>query len=314
MQPPIKTRFDELAVFVAVAEAGSISAAARRLGVPKSTVGRAIGRIEEQVGVTLVRRLARGHALTDPGRSLSRLAAPHVAALRDATAALGREASEAYGLIRMTAPADIGTHLLAPVLASFLASHPRVSIEIEHTLRVVDLVREGVDLAIRVTLGRLPSSALVGRPLASMNLGFYAAASHAAGRELPRQPADLTKHEHVCFSPAGKTLALEGPKGRLKVTVEPRAAGNDFFFVREAVAAGIGIGLLPWFLASREVAAGRIVRVLPEYRAAGGTAYLVYPPAKPLAPKLARLCRHLLEHVPALAAPQAPGHAASQRF
>src|SRR4051812_16238799 len=164
-KPLEKTRFDELNVLVTVAEAGSLSAAARRLGVPKSTVGRAIGRIEEQVGVTLVRRLARGPALTEPGHALANLAAPHVAALRDATAALGREASEAYGLIRMTAPADIGTHLLAPVLASFLASHPRVRIEIEHTLRVVDLLREGVDLAIRATLGRLPASALIARSL-----------------------------------------------------------------------------------------------------------------------------------------------------
>src|SRR4051812_7872763 len=111
-EPPSRTRFDELGVLVAVAESGSLSAAARRLGVPKSTVGRAIARIEEQVGMTLVRRLSRGDALTEPGRTLAQVAAPHVAALRDATAALSREASEAYGLIRMTAPADIGTHLL----------------------------------------------------------------------------------------------------------------------------------------------------------------------------------------------------------
>jgi DNA-binding transcriptional LysR family regulator len=101
----------------------------------------------------------------------------------------------------------------------------------------------------------------------------------------------------------GKSLALEGPKGVVKVAVQGRVASNDFFLLREAIAAGIGIGPLPWFLASPELAAGRITRVLPEYRAAGGTAYLVYPPAKPLPAKLVKFCAHLMAHVPMLAAP-----------
>jgi DNA-binding transcriptional LysR family regulator len=298
-----RTRFDELAVLVVVAESGSLSAAAQRLGVPKSTVGRAIARIEEDLGVALVRRMARGPALTDPGRVLANLAAPHVAALRDVSAALGREASEVYGVLRVTAPADVGTHLIAPLLPAFLARYPRVQIELEHTLRVVDLAGEGVDLAVRLTLGRLPSSTLVARKLTRMNVALYAGSSYAAGRELPKTLNDLTRHDQVAFYPGGKSLVLEGPKGMVKIPVRGRAASNDFFFIREAIAAGVGVGPLPWFLARSELAAGRIVRVLPDYRAAGGTAYLVHPPAKPVAPKLIRFCQHLLEHAPRLAAP-----------
>jgi len=297
-----RTRFDELGVLVTVAESGSLSAAASRLGVPKSTVGRAIARIEEDLGVTLVRRMARGPALTEQGRALASLSAPHVAALRDATAALGREAAEAYGLLRVTSPADVGTHLIAPLLPAFLARYPRVRIEVEHTLRVVDLTREGFDLAIRLTLGRLPPSTLIARKLTPMNLALYAGMPYAARRDLPKHPGELAKHDSVVFYPAGNSLVLEGPKGIVKVPVTGRAAGNDFFFLREAIATGVGIGPLPWFLASGELAAGRIVRVLPEYRAAGGTAYLVHAPAKPLAAKLARFCAHLVEHVPRLAA------------
>src|SRR5690349_13194561 len=141
-----RTRFDELGVLVSVAEGGSLSAAAKLLGVPKSTVGRAIARIEEDLGVSLVRRMARDAALTEPGRLLASLSAPHVAALRDATAALGREASEVFGLLRLTAPSDISAHLVAPLLPTFLTRHSRLRIEVENTLRVVDLVREGVDL------------------------------------------------------------------------------------------------------------------------------------------------------------------------
>jgi DNA-binding transcriptional LysR family regulator len=298
-----RTRFDELAVLVAVAEAGSLSAAARRLGVPKSTVGRAIARIEEDLGVALVRRMVRGQALTEQGRVLAQLAAPHVAALRDVAAALSREANEVYGLLRVTAPADVGTQLIAPLLPGFLARHPRVQIEMEHTLRVVELVDEGVDLAVRLTLGRLPSSTLIAKKLTPMNVALYAGTSYAAGRELPKSPSDLPKHDQVAFYPAGKTLTLEGPHGVVKVPVRGRAASNDFFFLREAIAAGVGIGPLPWFLARPELAAGRILRVLPDYRAAGGTAYLVHAPAKPIAPKLSKFCAYLLEHVPRLASP-----------
>jgi DNA-binding transcriptional LysR family regulator len=297
-----RTRFDELGVLVTVAESGSLTAAARRLGVPKSTVGRAIARLEEDLGVTLVRRVARGPALTEQGRALASVSAPHVAALRDATAALGREAAEAYGLLRVTSPSDVGAQLIAPLLPAFLARYPRVRIEVEHTLRVVDLVREGFDLALRVTLGRLPPSTLIARKLTRMNLALYAGMAYAARRDLPKHPGDLAKHDSVVFYPGGNSLALEGPKGIVKVAVMGRAAGNDFFFLREAISAGVGIGPLPWFLANDELAAGRITRVLPDYRAAGGTAYLVHPPAKPLSPKLAKFCAHLAEHVPRLAA------------
>ena len=265
-------------------------------------MGRAIARLEDELGVSLVRRMARGPALTEPGLVLANRAAPHIAGLRDAASAQGRESQEVYGLLRMTAPADIGAHLIAPLLPGFFARHPRVSVEVENTLRVVDLVREGFDLAIRVTMGRLPASSLTAKKLAPMNLALYAGTQYAARNELPKHLDDLASHDNVVFYPGTNTLTLIGPKGPEKVAVNGRAAGNDFFFLREAIASGVGIGPLPWFLASQEVAAGRVTRVLPEYRAAGGTAYLVYPPAKPLAPKLVRFCAHLLEHVPRLAA------------
>lgn len=299
---PQSFRFDELGVLVTVAEAGSLSAAAKQLGIPKSTVGRAIGRLEEELGVSLVRRMARGPALTEPGLVLASRAAPHIAGLRDAAIAQGRESQEVFGLLRVTAPADIGAHLIAPLLPGFFARHPRVRIEMENTLRVVDLVREGFDLAIRVTMGRLPSSSLTAKKLAPMNVALYAGTQYAARNGLPKRLDELPNHDNVVFYPGSNTFTFQGPNGPEKVTVNGRASGNDFFFVREAIASGLGIGPLPWFLASQEVAAGRVISVLPEYRAAGGTAYLVYPPAKPLAPKLVRFCAHLLEHVPRLTA------------
>src|SRR4051812_8698138 len=178
-------RLDELAVLVDVAAAGSLTATAARLGVPKSTVGRAIRRIEEDVGIALVRRMARGPVLTEPGRALAEIAAPHVAALRDATAAIGHRSSEAYGVLRISAPGDVGASVLGPLMPGFLARSPHVRPEIVHTTRVADLVREGIDVAFRLTMRpRLPSSTLTARRLGTADLAFYASPAYAARRGL----------------------------------------------------------------------------------------------------------------------------------
>jgi DNA-binding transcriptional LysR family regulator len=298
-EPLRRTRFDDLAVLVEVAEAGSLTAAAKRLAVPKSTVGRAISRIEANVGVTLVRRTTRLPGLTEPGRQLASLAAPHVVALRDATAGIGRESQEAYGVLRVTTLPDIAALVVGPLLPGFLARYPRVRLEIEATVRLVDLVSEGFDLGIRVTLGRLASSTLISKKLGDLNIGLFAGSTYAARHGLPKHPEDLIKHEVVLFN-GWTAVTLQGPKGIVKVPIQGRTSMNDLFVTREAIAAGVGIGPLAPFLAASELAAGRIVRVLPDHRVAGGATYLVHPPAKPLSPKLVAFCSYLLEHAPRL--------------
>jgi DNA-binding transcriptional LysR family regulator len=298
-----RMRLDELAVFLEVAAAGSIAAASRRLGVPKSTIGRAISRLERDFGTTLVRRMARGPALTGAGRLLADRAAPHISALRDLGSATGQDALEAYGTLRVTAPSDIGTLVLAPLVTSFATLHPRVRVEVELTTRVVDLVREGFDLAVRIAKQRtLPSSALVARRLARLELGLYAATSYLARAGTPKRPGDLGDHEHVLFSgrEGRAVLALESARSVHKLTVTGRTSVNEFLFVREAVAAGGGIGALPGFVAAAEVAAGRVRRVLPDYRIAGNFAYLVYPPSQAGSAKLTAFRSFLLERAPTL--------------
>jgi len=297
-----RARFDELGVLVEVAEAGSLSAAAKRLRVPKSTVGRAVRRIEEDLGVPLVRRMSHGPALTESGRLLADMAAPHIAALRDAPAALGRSESEAYGVLRITTLHDLASLVLVPLLPGFLARHPRVGLEMVFLRRTVDLVREGFDLAIRTSVStRLPSSALVAKKLGPNNIGLYASAQYAARRELPRRPEDLVEHDNVVFFSGGANeYHLRSPKRSVKVKVAGRVSGDDFFFAREAVAAGLGIGAIPCFMATQEVTAGRFVRVLPEYQSALGATYVMYPPAKPVPAKVTAFTAYLREHAPRL--------------
>jgi DNA-binding transcriptional LysR family regulator len=301
--PRIRTeRFAELAVLVEVAEAGSLSAAAKKLQVPKSTVGRAIRRIEEELGVALVRRMTTGDALTEPGRALADMAAPHILALRDAPSALGRDGDEAYGVLRIATLPDVGALLLAPLLPGFLAQHPRVRPEVALSVQQVDLVRDGFDVALRVAIkGALPSSSLVAKPLGGMHLGLYASPQYAARRPLPKRPQDLAQHDGLMFLPGeSNTVPLVGPRGPVKVTVPARANANDFFFHREAIAAGIGIGVMPWFVARPEVIAGRAVRVLPDYEMLTGMLFVVYPPTKPMPPKVAAFVGYLRAHVPRL--------------
>jgi len=290
---------------VEVAESGSLSAAAKTLRVPKSTVGRAVRRIEDDLGVALVRRVTKGPVLTEPGRVLADMAAPHIAALRDAPAALGRTASEAYGLLRIATLSDVGALVIAPLLPTFLARHPRVRPEVTLGLAAVDLAREGFDVGIRVAMSAaLPSSSLIARKLGPVNIAFYASPHYAARRDLPKRLQDLHDHDIIGFFP-GKTnvISITSPKGPEKLEVRPRLSGNDFFFVREAIAAGLGVGPLPWFMARDELAAGRAVRVLPDHQMTLGTLYVVYPQVKPLPPKVSAFTSHLREHVPRLLDP-----------
>lgn len=301
-EKPAQMRFDELAVLAEVAAAGSLAGAARRLAVPKSTVGRAVARIERELGVALVRRSARGPGLTEQGQQLASLAAPHVAALRDLTSFAARAAHEAYGTLRITAPPDFGALLLGPLIPTFTQRYPRVRVEVELTMRVVEMQREGFDLALRAAR-RLPASSLIARKLATVDLRLYAGAGYAALRELPKRTEALAEHDHVLLPgrDGRQVLTLEGPRGTTKVNVRSTVSCNDFVFARELISVGAGISTLPWFVARSELGTGRLVRVLPDHRVEGGiNLYALHPPQVGPSPKLDLFWQFLFEHAPRL--------------
>ena len=249
--------------------------------------------------------MTKGPVLTEPGRVLADIAAPHIAALRDAPAALGRTASEAYGLLRIATLSDVGALVLAPLLPSFLARHPRVRPEVTLGLSPVDLAREGFDVGIRVAMSAsLPSSSLIAKKLGPVNTAFYASPQYAARRELPKRPQDLHDHDIIGFFPGNANVfSITSPKGTGEAGAPSAREWERFLFVREAIVAGLGVGPLPWFVARHELAAGRAVRVLPDHQMTLGTLYVVYPQAKPLPPKVRAFTSHLREHVPRLLGP-----------
>jgi len=305
--PARRSRLDDFSVFVEVAEAGSLTEAARRLAVPKSTVSRAVARLETALATPLLRRSARGHALSEQGQKLARLAGPHVAGLRDAELALDRPSREPHGTLRVTAPVDLGHALLAPLLPAFLRRHPGLRVETELGSRVVDLIAEGFDAALRVPATKLPPSALVARRLGTVDLWLYASPAYLARSGVPREPEDLAEHEAVILFPRDGTARwnLVGERGAVTVRVRGRLASNDFLFIRESVSAGAGVGAMPWLVARDEVAAGRLVRILPDHAVRGASLYLVYAASRPLPSKVSAFRDFLLSELPQLLLPPA---------
>ncbi len=292
--------FDEIALFLEIAEAGSLTAAARRLAVPKSTVSRALSRLEHKLGVALVRRSIRGHALTEQGRDLALAVAPHVVGIRDAAQALGRARDEPYGTVRITAPIDVGEQILGPLLPRFLARYPRVQVEVDISQRFVDVIGEGVDLALRASSKPLAASSLRSRKLADLQMGLFAAPSYLARVGKVLRPSDLALCDHVLFraNRGSAQLTLEGPGGASEVSVSGRLVTNDFHFLRRALLAGAGIGGLPWFMANADVEAKRLTRILPRHTTSGATLYLLVAPGRPLPRKTEVLRDYLIEHAP----------------
>lgn len=275
---------DDLAVFVRVVEHGGFAGAARALGVPTSTVSRAIERLEARGGVRLLHRTTRQVKPTGEGRDLYASAAPAVSTLRAAAQALEPATRQPRGRLRVTAASDLCANFLADVVVAFAERHPLVQLDFTVTNKQVNLVEGGFDVAMRATV-ELADSSLVARKLGEIEHRLYASPRYLQRHGAPATWKDLADHQLVVFR--GKDLArtwalhhVAGAAGDVSVPVQGRMGGDDFTCVRALVAAGGGIGLLPHVNCAADEASGRLVRVLPDYHARGASLYVVYPSAK----------------------------------
>ncbi|MGB8930165.1 MAG: LysR substrate-binding domain-containing protein [Anaeromyxobacteraceae bacterium] len=270
---------NHLTLFEAVARTSSFSAAAKELRLPKSSVSRGIARLEEELGTQLLLRTTRQVSLTSAGTALYDRITP---LLRQVGAALGElpeREEEPSGRLRVTAPVDLGVLMLAEVVTRFTARHPNVTVDLHLTGRVVDLVAERFDVALRVG-ATLKDSTLVARRVAPIVAQLYASPVYLARRGTPRSGAELAAHEWVAFRGGPQKLHLTGPKEAVGVEPVERILCDDLLFVRDAIRAGAGIGLLPTFVAEPERLAGTLVRVLPRVEQLVGHLHVVTPAAK----------------------------------
>jgi DNA-binding transcriptional LysR family regulator len=247
------------------------------LRLPTSSVSRAVSNLEEELGVRLLNRSTRKLSLTDSGQHFFQRMQAVVAETEEATQAVAGIAGDPRGVVRLTAPVDLGLDHLPTIVGKVIQRYPGLVIELMLTSRRVDLIEEGIDLAIRG--GRLEDSSLVSRKLAASPLGIFGAPSYLERRGRPRALADLRRHD--CLSYGGRRGVLpwrfSGPNGEESVAVTGPVVCDDLTFLRLVALAGHGLVILPVQQAAADVEAGRLTRVLPRHSVEGGGLYLVWP-------------------------------------
>ncbi len=266
---------NDLDVFAQVVETASFTAAATRLGLPKSSVSRAVTRLEAAMGVPLLHRTTRKVAPSTAGKALYDKVGAQVVSLRQSVAELPELEQEPSGCVRITA-APATEVLLADIAAHFIARYPAVEVEMRLTTEYVDLVAEGIDLGLRFATRPLADSSLTARKLCPSTMRLYASPSYVTRHGVPREPRDLDDHHWVVYQPATK-FRLEGGGRPVVITTTGRIASDDMAFHRAAIIKGCGIGYLaPWF-AEADAAAGNLVPVLPKWHIHVSNLWALWP-------------------------------------
>ena len=276
---------NEIVVFAKVVDTRSFTAAAQQLGLPKSTVSRKVAQLEERLGVRLLQRTTRKLSLTEIGQAYFERCQRIVADIMQAEQMVTDMQSTPRGLLRVTAPVDLGAFALGGLVTEFLTEYTDIHVELYLTDRVVDLVDEGVDLGIR--FGPLAESTLIARKLTSVEMRMCAAPSYLTRKGTPQHPDDLDVHDIIAFVPIPRlaTWSLHGPDGTaVELTPSARLSSNNLMAVRDSVYAGGGITLLPEFVCG-DCSSG-LVHLLPEWTADPAELYAVYPSTRNISPKL----------------------------
>ncbi|HET9959992.1 MAG TPA: LysR family transcriptional regulator [Polyangiaceae bacterium] len=267
-----------LRAFATVHETGSFSAAAAKLGVPRSTVSRAVSALENLTGAALFHRTTRRVVTTDDGRALFDRVATQLASLDEALSDLPERREEPSGHLRVTSTVDLGVVVLAEVVTRFSARYPKVTTEVLLSPNVVDLAREKIEVALRVAPKSLPAGPYVARRVGVVSVQLFASPSYLARRGTPRSTSELGDHELVGYD-----------RGSARVISE------DMLFVREVLRKHGGIGTLPSFLADEDVVGGHLVRVLPKHEMATARVYLAMPKHKHVPSRVAAFRDLVLE-------------------
>jgi DNA-binding transcriptional LysR family regulator len=284
-----------MAVFARIVEAGSFTAAARGLGLSKPAVSKQLARLEARLGARLLNRTTRRLSLTEAGRLFHQRCVRLLADAAAAEQAVAELAEAPRGTLRIGAPMSFGQLHLAPAIAPFLARYPELRIDLSLDDRVVDLVGEGHDLAIRIA--ELPPSRLVGRRLAINRRVVCAAPAYLQAHGVPRQPRELAQHQCLNYSylASGDDWRFRGPAGAESVRVAARFTANNGDVLRQAAVDGMGIILSPSFLVGDDLRSGRLVALLDGWQAADTGIWALYPQARQLPRKVRALVDFLVE-------------------
>jgi DNA-binding transcriptional LysR family regulator len=277
-------RLDELTIFVAIVEAGSLIGASRRLRRSPPAVTRALSALEDRIGLRLVERTTRRLAPTEAGSALAERARTLLAQYDEALA--GASQAPVRGVLRITAPVQFGRRHVAPVVSAFLNEYPDVQVELSLNDRNVDLIEAGLDLAVRI--GALADSSLVARQVGSVRRVVVASPEYLARRGVPRTPQDLATHDTIfgmARSPAREWRFGPSPRGAI-VRLSPRLLVDDIETQLQSAQAGRGIARVLSYQVTDELAAGTLVRLLQDFEPDALPVQLVTLNRSHLAPKV----------------------------
>ncbi|MBO6814209.1 MAG: LysR family transcriptional regulator [Rhizobiaceae bacterium] len=268
-------RFDDLEVFAKIVSEGSMSGAAREMGLSPAVISKRMQRLEQRLGTRLLNRTTRQISLTEAGEGFYERIIAVLAGLEEAEGFVARRSSDARGLLKISAPTSFGRMHIAPHLAKFLRANPELTINLDLSDEYVDIVSSGIDLAIRI--GELRDSTLVARKLAPVRRVLCATPRYLEKAGMPEQLSDLDNHALIAPHNQGP-WKLEGDEGAIIYRPESTLLTNSSEVVRETVISGMGIALRSTWDVGAELESGHLVRVLPSYSATRGLGiYAVYP-------------------------------------
>jgi LysR family transcriptional regulator, regulator for bpeEF and oprC len=275
-----------LQAFVKVVQTGSFTRAADALHTQKARLSRVVSQLERELSVRLLARSTRSLSLTEAGREFFERAHAILASVDDARQAMQRIRGEPQGTLRLSCGVEFGLVAVSGWIADYLAAYPQVQVEADYSNRVVDIVHEGFDLAVRV--GPLSDSSLAARRLGLLDYGLYASADYLRRRGMPAEPQELGEHALVVYggaAPQGQWQLTRGTD-TLRLKLKPRLRANNSLVARDALRRGLGIGLLPCRVAATQGEASPLQRVLPQWTAPPVPVHAVFASARYLTPKV----------------------------
>ncbi len=289
-------RFLEMQTFNAVVDAGSFVRAAEALGLSKAAVSRYVVDLETRLSVRLLHRTTRRLSLTDEGQVFYARSKELLAELQEAEAEITSRSDAASGLLRINAPFTFGVLHLAPLWGVFKAQHPKVMLDVTLADRLVDLVEEGYDVAIRIAT--LESSTLVSKRLATTRMVLCASPQYLAQKGTPVHPSELAQHAVISYSywSTKDEWHFKGPSGPVSVKTQPCIHTNSGDTCRAAALTHQGVILQPSFLVGKDLSDGTLVELMPQFRSLELGIYAVYPTRKHVSAKVRALIEFLADH------------------
>jgi DNA-binding transcriptional LysR family regulator len=275
---------NEISAFISIVQAGGLSRASEQTGLPKSTLSRKLALLEQRLGLTLLQRTTRKITLTKMGEEYFRQCSLLLSQLGDIERRIITEQAEPQGILRFTAPIESGP-MIAPMLKRFCDRYPKVSLDLVFTDRIVDLVGEGFDVALRA--GMLRDSTLKAKKIGRERFILVASRGYLKKAGTPKVYKDLLSHRLIGFSPSRESLSwkLQGPEGKKEISLQEYFRNNSLSNCLGLVLEGLGISLLPRFLVRPPLQAGKLEEVLPGAHSDRGDLSLMYPNQRYVSPK-----------------------------